>query len=122
MLEGKHISEASIDAKNLIIGRRDGLIKPLASPWKKINSSIMDGFEWGSLATICGMSGSGKTAFASQLYRQLHENNPSEDFIILFFTFEMTAAKLLLRDIIANTKIYREYLLSAKGNKISDFF
>lgn len=61
----------------------------------------------------------GKTAFIAQLYRNLHALNITQNFIVLFFTFEMTAAKLILRDIIANTKIYREYLLSALGNTIS---
>jgi replicative DNA helicase len=118
-MEGKHISEATVEAKKLIEDRRDGIIVPLVTPWPKLNKSIVGGFEWGTMSTIGGLSGAGKTAFIAQLYRNLHTLNSSQEFIILFFTFEMTAAKLILRDIIANTKIYREYLLSAMGNKIT---
>lgn len=117
---GKHISIASKEAKQFILDRRDKVIIPLATPWEKLNNAIMGGLEWGTMCTIGGMSGSGKTAFIAQLYRELHKNNPEEKFAVLFFTFEMTAAKLILRDIIANTQIYREYLLSALGNTISD--
>ncbi len=118
-MEGKHISEAAREAKKLIEDRRDGIIVPLATCWTKLNKAIMGGLEWGTMATVGGLSGAGKTAFVAQLYRNLHALNPGQSFIVLFFTFEMTAAKLILRDIIANTKIYREYLLSALGHTIS---
>ena len=119
ILEGKHISEVNKETKKLVEDRRDGRIRPLKTPWSKLNTAIMDGIEWGTFFVLGGMSGSGKTAFASQLYRELHELNPKEEFIILFFTFEMPAAKLLLRDIIANTMLHREVILSAKGNVIT---
>ena len=118
-MEGKHISIATQEAKKLIEDRRDGIIVPLKTPWEKLNKSIVGGFEWWTMATIGGLSGAGKTAFIAQLYRNLHALNEGQQFIVLFFTFEMTAAKLILRDIIANTKIYREYLLSALGHTIS---
>lgn len=118
-MEGKHISEATKEAKKLIEDRRDKIIVPLETCWSKLNKSIIGGFEWGTMTTVGGLSGAGKTAFIAQLYRNLHALNPTQSFIVLFFTFEMTAAKLILRDIIANTKIYREYLLSALGHTIS---
>jgi len=118
-MEGKHISEASKEALQLIEDRRDGLVTPLITTWPKLNTATMGGLEWGTMTTIGGLSGAGKTAFVAQLYRKLHELNPTQEFIILFFTFEMTAAKLILRDIIANTQIYREYLLSTLGHIIS---
>lgn len=118
-MEGKHISVASQEAMSIIVDRRDGIIVPLETPWPRLNKGIMGGLEWGTMTTIGGLSGAGKTAFVAQLYRNLHVLNPGQKFIVLFFTFEMTAAKLILRDIIANTKIYREYLLSALGHTIS---
>ena len=119
MIEGKHISQASKEALQLIEDRRDGVIVPLVTPWNKVNNTLMGGFEWGTFSTIGGLSGAGKTAFIAQLYRNFHKLNPNQPFIVLFFTFEMTAAKLILRDIIANTQIYREYLLSTIGHVIS---
>lgn len=118
-MEGKHISEATIEAKKLIEDRKTGIITPLATPWAKLNKALLGGIEFGTLTCVAGMSSSGKTAFASQLYRELHENNPTQDFIILFFSFEMPAAKLMIRDAIANTQIYREIMLSANGHKIN---
>lgn len=118
-MEGKHISVATEEARKLIEDRRDGIIKPLATVWPKLNKAIMGGLEFGSMCTIGGLSGAGKTAFVAQLYRSLQEINKDQNFLILFFTFEMTAAKLILRDIIANTKIYREYLLSTLGHVIT---
>ncbi len=118
-MEGKHISEAAKEAKKLIEDRKTGAITPLITPWAKLNKTLLGGIEFGTLTCVAGMSSSGKTAFASQLYRELHENNPKQDFIILFFSFEMPAAKLMIRDAIANTQIYREIMLSANGNSIN---
>lgn len=118
-MEGKHISIAAKEAKKIIEDRRDGIIRSLLTPWHKLNISTMGGLEWGTMAAIGGMSGSGKTAFAAQLYREIHDLNPTEDFVILFFTFEMTAAKIIHRDIIANTHIRRENLLSGNGNTLT---
>lgn len=118
-MEGKHISVATEEARKLIEERKTGIIKPLATPWLKLNKALLGGIEFGTLTCIAGMSSSGKTAFASQLYRELHENNPTQDFIILFFSFEMPASKLMIRDAIANTQIYREVMLSANGNIIN---
>jgi len=118
-MEGKHISEAAKEAKQIIQDRKTGVITPLITPWPKLNKTLLGGIEMGTMLTIAGMSSSGKTAFASQLYRELHENNPTQDFIILFFSFEMPASKLMIRDAIANTQIYREIMLSANGNTIN---
>lgn len=118
-MRGKHISVASQEAMSLIEDRRDGIVKPLATQWKRLNKALQGGFEWGTMTTIGGMSGAGKTAFVAQLYRHLCELNPTQKFIIVFFTFEMTAAKLMLRDIIAATQIHREDLLSTLDRQIT---
>lgn len=117
-MEGKHISIATEEALKLIEGRKNGIIRPLITPWPKLNKKLLGGLEWGSMFTLSAMSGGGKTAFASQMYRDMHETNPTEDFIVLFFSFEMPAAKLMLRDAVASTQIYREILLSTNGHKI----
>lgn len=115
----RHISEIVIDTKKYIADRRIGLIKSIKTPWNKLNDATMDGFEWSDLTILAGLSSSGKTAWAAQLIREVHDLNKDQDICLLFFTFEMPARKILIRDIIANTKINRKYILSAKGNIIN---
>jgi replicative DNA helicase len=116
----KPISVAGQEARKLITDRRDGLVKSIRLPWRKLNEYTLDGLEWGTFTTWCGMSSSGKTAIISQLSRTVHDLNPEQDFIVLIFSFEMTAAKMIIRDIIASTQIHRETLLSARGHQIGD--
>jgi len=59
----------------------------------------MNGIEWGSITTIAGMSGSGKTAILNELETGLFHLNPSEDFAVLSFNFEMAARRLVGRKI-----------------------
>jgi replicative DNA helicase len=116
----KHITIAGQEARKLITDRRDGLVKSIRLPWQKLNEYTLDGLEWGTFTTWGGMSSSGKTAVISQLSRTVHDLNPDLEFIVLIFSFEMTAAKMLIRDIIASTKIHRETLLSARGHQIGE--
>jgi replicative DNA helicase len=116
----KHISKAGQEARKLIVSRRDGLVKSVRLPWTKLNEFTLDGLEWGTFTTWGGMSSVGKTAVISQLSRTVHDLNPDQDLTVLIFSFEMPAAKMLIRDIIAATQIPRETLLSARGHQIGD--
>ncbi len=115
MISFKHISDITQETIFHIDSRKNGEILPIKTPWIKLNDNNLGGFQWGDFITIPAMSGSGKTAFAAQFIRDAHAINPLMDFIILFFTFEMPGYKILLRDIIANTKISRKDLLSING-------
>ena len=55
-MEGKHISEASKEALQLIEDRKTGLITPLTTPWDKLNKALLGGIEFGTLTCIAGMS------------------------------------------------------------------
>lgn len=116
----KHISEAILETNLYIEERKHGLIKTIKTPWQKFNDATLGGFEWGDLTILAGMSSSGKTAWSAQFIREVHNLNTDQDICILFFTFEMPAKKIILRDIIANTNIRRKYLLSAQGNIINE--
>lgn len=80
-------------------GRMKGEIKSLQTPWEKFNKAGMNGLEWGSIVTIAGMSGSGKTAILNELETGLFELNPDENFAVLSFNFEMIARRLIGRKI-----------------------
>lgn len=116
----KHISEVVLDTKKYINDRKQGLIQTIKTPWQKYNDATFGGFEWGDMTVLAGLSSSGKTAWAAQFIREVHNLNPTQDICLLFFTFEMPAVKILIRDIIANTNIRRKYVLSAQGNTINE--
>ena len=60
-LQYKRIDKASGEILTYMDHRRQGLVKSLATRWTKLNQSIMGGLEWGTIVTIGGMSGSGKS-------------------------------------------------------------
>lgn len=93
------LEQAAREELRYIRGRMEGNIKSLLTPWKKFNIASMNGIEWGSIITIAGMSGSGKTAILNELETGLFERNPQEDFAVLSFNFEMAARRLIGRKI-----------------------
>ena len=93
------IEQAAAQELAYIKGRRSGEIKSLKTPWEKFNRASMDGIEWGSIITIAGMSGSGKTTIVNELETGLFELNLTEDFAVLSFNYEMIARKLVGRKI-----------------------
>lgn len=93
------LEQAARQELRYIKGRMDGNIKSLLTPWKKFNIASMNGIEWGSITTIAGMSGSGKTAILNELETGLFHLNPDEDFAVLSFNFEMAARRLVGRKI-----------------------
>jgi replicative DNA helicase len=93
------LEEAARQELRYIKGRMEGNIKSLLTPWKKFNIASMNGIEWGSIITIAGMSGSGKTAILNELETGLFERNPDENFAVLSFNFEMAARRLVGRKI-----------------------
>ena len=63
------LEDAARQELRYIRGRMDGKIKSLLTPWNKFNIASMNGIEWGSITTVAGMSGSGKTAILNELDR-----------------------------------------------------
>lgn len=89
----KHISDSATEILNYIDKRRRKLINPLVTRWPKFNKLIGGGFEWGTVISIAGISGSGKSSFINTLETDLIDLNPKEDLVILAFSFEMISAK-----------------------------
>ena len=105
------LEEAAQKELRYIKGRMDGNIKSLKTPWKKFDKAGMNGIEWGSIITIAGMSGSGKTAILNELESGLFQLNPQEKFAVQSFNFEMIARRLVGRKIskklqMTTTQIY----------------
>src|SRR5690242_8927411 len=84
-----HISTIRRKALDYMIKRKDGLIESIKTPWKKFNDAGIAGLEWGSITTIAGRPGSGKTLIVNQITRNAHQKNPKQDFAVLDFQFEM---------------------------------
>lgn len=92
-----HISAAARLELEYIKKRMSGEITSLATPWSKYNAAAMGGIEWGSIHTIAGMSGSGKTAILNELETGLFFRNPQEKFAVVSFNFEMASRRLVGR-------------------------
>lgn len=93
------IKKAASQELNYMKGRMEGNIQSLRTPWKKFNAASMNGIEWGTITTIAGMSGSGKTAVLNQCETALFELNKQQNFAVLSFNFEMIARRLVGRKI-----------------------
>lgn len=107
------IEDAARQELRYIRGRMDGSIKSLKTPWKKFNKASMNGIEWGSIITIAGMSGSGKTAILNELETGLFQMNPQENFAVLSFNFEMIARRLVGRKISKDLGVSVKQMYSA---------
>ena len=107
------IEEAARQELKYIRDRMNGDAKSLLTPWRKFNEASMNGIEWGSIITIAGMSGSGKTAILNELETGLFDMNPDEDFAVLSFNFEMIARRLVGRKISKKLKVSVKQMYSA---------
>jgi replicative DNA helicase len=100
--------------------RRIGKIKSLKLPWDGLNKMGVGGLEWGSMLTIGARPGAGKTMFVSQILREAKYLNPTQDFNILEFQFEMGPKQTAARDFVAQTALDYNQVLST--NKQIDEF
>lgn len=117
-LEIKNISQAYEEELAYIKGRFTGEIKSARTPWKTWNDIYTDGFEWGWIVTIAGLSGSGKTALLNILETQMFEHNKEQDIAVLSFNFEMLARRLVGRKIsgILKKSVKQIYSADAEDN------
>lgn len=115
----KHISEIHKDAIKYMEDRRDGIIKSIETPWKKFNDAGIGGLEWGSITTIAARPGGAKTLTVNQITRNAHKLNPTQDFAVLDFQFEMSSKTTGVREFSSILKKSYKDLLSV-NQKISD--
>ena len=113
-------SEILTEGLEYIHDRRIGKIKSIKTPWLGFNQVTTNGLEWGSMLTIGARPGSGKTLIVSQLIREVHKNNPDQDFNVLEFQFEMGAKQSAARAFAAETAL--DYNLVLSTDKTLDDF
>ena len=116
----KTIKLATLEEIAYIRNRASGKIKSLTTSLKKFNKIGMNGIEWGSIYTIAGRSGSGKTAFINMIESDILSLNPTNDIAILNFNFEMFARRLIGRKLSRQLKLTTKQLYSATGNPMQD--
>tara|TARA_R100000458_G_C8275081_1_gene250087 strand:+ start:2457 stop:3452 length:996 start_codon:yes stop_codon:yes gene_type:complete len=109
-LKYKHIRKAGDEIIKYMDDRRQGNVTSLKTRWKKFNESVNGGLEWGSIITIAGMSGSGKSSIANELETSLFDHN-TDTFSVLSFNFEMLAMKQVGRKLsgkldLTSTQLY----------------
>ena len=84
---GKRINEVTNETLKYIDDRRKGNIVSLKTRWSKFNEVCF--FEPNMIYTIAGTSGTGKSAFVNTITNDLIDLNPSQEIVILNFSFEM---------------------------------
>jgi replicative DNA helicase len=97
------------EALKYMLDRQTGKQKSIQTPWPKFNDAITDGLEWNTLTVIGGRPGSGKTLIKDQIIRESFIHNPSEEFRVLEFQFEMVPRTSAIREFSSLTgKTYKE--------------
>lgn len=84
---GKRINEVTNETLKYIDDRRKGNIVSLKTRWSKFNEVCF--FEPNMIYTIAGTSGTGKSTFVNTITNDLIDLNPSQEIVILNFSFEM---------------------------------
>jgi replicative DNA helicase len=116
----KTYSEVLKEGLQYVKDRKSGKIKSFTLPWNGLNNMGVGGLEWGSMFTIGARPGSGKTMFVSQILRESKHLNPTQEFNILEFQFEMGPKQTASRDFVAQTGLdYNRVLSTTK--EIDDY-
>lgn len=111
----KFYSEVLSEGITYIERRRTGVIKSFQTPWPSFNTAGVGGIEWNSLVTIGARPGAGKTMFVSQILKEARIQNPTQDFNILEFQFEMGVKQAASRAFAAEMAVdYNEILSTSK--------
>lgn len=95
------LEEAFAQETKYIQNRMLGNITPIHTGFVKWDETYLNGFEWGYIVTIAGMSGVGKTTLLSQLETNICGLNKSSNFKVLNFNYEMSARRLVGKKISA---------------------
>lgn len=93
--------------------RMKGKITSFVLPWKGLNKCGINGIEWGSFVTVGARPGSGKTMLVSQILKEAKMLNPTQDFSMLEFQFEMGDNQYAARQYAAEVAADYNMILSA---------
>lgn len=116
----RFMHEVLDEALGYIEDRKKGKITSFVTPWPGLNNAGIGGLEWGSLLTIGARPGAGKTMIVSQLLREARLLNPTQDFTILEFQFEMGAKQYGSREFAAHMAMDYNRVLSTQ-KALDDF-
>jgi replicative DNA helicase len=93
----RHISHPTDEILTYIDNRRKGIVKSLKTRWEKFNKVCMGGIESNVIITIAGISGAGKSSLVNSLESDLIDLNPTDDVVVLSFSFEMISSRQIGR-------------------------
>lgn len=110
----KTIAQAADESVAYIKARREHLIVPLKTRWEKFNKVCCGGIEPNMIITIAGISGSGKSSIVNAIETDLIELNPSQDVVVLDFSFEMVSFRSVTRKLSYRLKRTTSELYSAE--------
>jgi len=106
----EHVSDVVTETNRIIEMYKTGLIKPYKTFSAKLNDKIT-GIYKGDQIVIAGRSGTGKSAYALMLIKELAVKYP--ELVIIYWTFEMKAWKNIARIYSSEMRIPVKDLLSA---------
>lgn len=98
----KHISQVYNEGLQYMVARKKGEIKSIETPWERFNDAGMGGIEWNTITVIAARPAAGKTLLTSQITREAHFRNPTQDFAVLDFQFEMLGRTMAMREFSAH--------------------
>lgn len=90
-------AQAFDEAAERIRMRKEGLITPYKLKWPRLTKLLGGGLQPSTVYTIGGRPGVGKSSFANDLLFSVCERNDVDDFVILYWTWEMPAYQQLIR-------------------------
>ncbi len=111
----KSKKEGFIESLQYMRGRKDGIIKSVRTPWPKVNDALVEGIEWNTMNVIAGRPGSFKTGLKDQIIRESFSLNPTDNFRVLEFSFEMLSRSSAIREYSSFLGKSYKYLCSAEG-------
>lgn len=109
----KTIAQAADESVAYIRARKDHTIVPLETRWRKFNKVCCGGIEPNMIITIAGISGSGKSSIVNAIETDLIECNPTQDVVVLDFSFEMVSFRSVTRKLSYRLKRTTSELYSA---------
>ena len=110
----KTIGDITNETIDYIYKRKNHIIQPLKTRWKKFNKACCGGIEPNMIFTIAGVSGSGKSAVANILANDLIDLNTTKNIIVLLFSFEMIGYRNIGRTISSKMRKTTTELYSAE--------
>lgn len=119
ILTFRHISTATNEAVEYIRKRKNHEIISLHTRWNKLNKTCMGGIEPNTIYTVVGISGSGKSSFVNTLETDIIDLNPSQDIVVLNFSFEMLSSRNVGRKLSSKLRQTTAELYSA-SNELND--